>query len=109
MRTYWRSVVLVPAVGIGAALGVSFAMTPQYTASAQVLFTPVSSTASGQDLAFTAQYVQARMVVYQGLVGTPRVLGIVVSTLNLGLTPGELAKHVSAEFPPGSTLLTIMV
>lgn len=109
IRTYWRSVVATIVIGIGAAVGLSFAMTAQYTASAQVLFTAVSNTASGQDLAYTGQYTQDRMVVYQGLVTTPEVLGEVVDSLGLDETATKLADHVSAAFTPTSTLLTIKV
>jgi capsular polysaccharide biosynthesis protein len=84
-------------------------MTSTYTATAGVLFTPVSTSDSGQDLAFAAQYTQSRMVVYQGLVDSPQVLGVVVSTLDLSVTPTKLADDVSARFDPSSTLLTVEV
>jgi capsular polysaccharide biosynthesis protein len=109
LRTYWKSIVLLTVIGAGVAVGATVAITPTYTATAQVLFTANTGTLSGQDLAYGATYTQSRMIAYQGLVKTPQVLGVVVSDLDLTETPTQLADHVSASFEPTSTLLTVAV
>jgi capsular polysaccharide biosynthesis protein len=109
LGTYWKPIVLLTVTGAGVAVGATLAITPTYTASAQVLFTANTGTLSGQDLAYGATYTQSRMIAYQGLVKTPQVLGVVVSNLDLTETPTQLADHVSAAFAPTSTLLTVEV
>ena len=109
LRTYWKSMLVVTLVGVLVAVGVTALLTPKYTAKAGVLFTAVASDSDGQSLAFAQQYTQSRMVVYRDLVDTPQVLGVVVSNLDLEVTPTKLADRVSADFDAASTLLTISV
>ena len=112
LRTFWKSILAVTLLGIAVGGGVTFAITPMYTATAQVLFTAnAPGDGGGQDIAFGQSYVQGRMINYADLVTREFVLGPVVSLPELGLdkTPKQLGEHVSAEFAPTSTILTINV
>lgn len=111
LRTYWRSILAVTVLGILLGGGATLAVTPMYTASAQVLFTANAGDGGGQDLAFGQTYVQGRMINYRDLARQEYVLGPVVSLPELGLTqtPKQLSEHVSAEFVPTSTILVIDV
>lgn len=111
LRMYWRSILAVTALGIAVGCGATLAITPMYTATAQVLFTATAGDGGGQDLAFGQTYVQGRMINYRDLVQQEYVLGPVVSLpeLDLTQTPKQLAEHVSAEFTPTSTILVINV
>lgn len=111
LRTYWKSILIVTVLGAAVGAGITFVMTPMYTASSQVLFTPDIGDGGGQDMAFAGTYAQGRMVNYQELVKSERVLGPVVDQADLGLseTPKQLSERVSGEFTTGSTVMTINV
>lgn len=111
LRIYWKSILAVTVLGIALGGASTFAVTPMYTATAQVLFTANAGDGGGQDLAFGQTYVQGRMINYQDLVSQEYVLGPVVSLPELGLTqtPKQLGEHVTAEFVPTSTILAIHV
>jgi len=117
LRKYWITILVATLLGILVAGIATIAITPKYTATASVLFTPDSGTGEGQDLAFAGNYAQGRMVNYQALAASDTVLGPVVSAdsagnpfgLDLQQTPEQLSENVSAEFAPGSTTLTISV
>lgn len=111
LRTYWRSILAVTVLGAAVGAGITFVLTPQYTATASVLFTPNGEDTGGQDRAYSATYVQGRMVNYADLVRSDAVLAPVVdlSDLDLEQTPKQLADKVSAEFAPTATVLDINV
>lgn len=118
LRTYWRSILAVTVLGIAVGGVLTFAITPQYTATAQVLFTAtMNADDTGQDIAYGSTYTQSRMVNYQSLVTSDRVLAPVVSSasddnsvgLDLDLTPKQLREKVSADFAPTSTVLNVNV
>jgi succinoglycan biosynthesis transport protein ExoP len=118
LRTFWKSILAVTFLGAVVGGLLTFAVTPQYTASAQVLFTAnTAGGQGGQDLAYGSTYVQSRMINYQSLANSDRVLAPVVSPpsqdssvgLALHLTPKQLSSRVTADFVPTSTVLTVHV
>jgi succinoglycan biosynthesis transport protein ExoP len=109
LRTFWRSILAVTVLGAVIGAGVTFLLTPKYTATTQVLFTADSGDGSGQDVAYGQTYAQGRMINYQDLARSEQVLGPVVDTLHLGLTPRKLAEEVSSDFPATSTTLNLHV
>ncbi len=111
LRTYWKSILAVTVLGAAVGAGITFVMTPMYTASAQVLFTPDIGDGGGQDMAFAGTYAQGRMVNYADLVKSEKVLGPVVDQddLRLNETPKQLSERVSGEFTTGSTVMTVNV
>lgn len=116
LRTFWRSILAVALLGMVVGGVLTLAVTPTYTATAQVLFT-ANSGHGGQDLAYGSTYTQSRMINYQGLATSDKVLSPVVSPpsqdngVGLGLTqtPKQLAAQVSADFVPTATILNLHV
>ncbi len=94
------------AIGLVTAGVMAVAVTPTYTASTQVLFTGHATT-SGQDLAYTGSYVQARMQTYKRIGTSTSVMDAVASSLGSDKTPEELADEVEIQVSQLNTVATV--
>ncbi len=108
MRKRWLSILLITVFAAGAALGVSLAMTPQYTASTQ-LYVSVQGAANSSDLLQGANYSRQQVTSYTQMVSSPLVLGPVVDELGLPVRAEQLASRVTANSPLNSSLINIEV
>ncbi|RAG85743.1 hypothetical protein DN069_09535 [Streptacidiphilus pinicola] len=91
----WRIVAAVLLLGAVVGYLGGHAETPQYKATA-TLFVPPPPAASG-----------SRAPSYAAIAASPQVTAPVVHELGLPLTPGQLARRISADAPPGTALVRI--
>lgn len=115
LRTYlvilvrgWIVLAACLLAGLLVAGAVVFFQTPQYAATAQVVFT-AQRAGSGQDLAYAGNYVQGRMQTYKNLAASPKVLDPVTDELDLSIGSDELAERVDVEVSQIDTLIRITV
>ncbi|WP_444663099.1 polysaccharide biosynthesis tyrosine autokinase [Cellulomonas sp. CW35] len=108
LRKRWLSILLITVVAAGAALGLSLATTPQYTASTQ-LYVSVQGGATSSDLLQGSNYSRQQVTSYTQLVKSPLVLGPAIDELGLDVTPADLATRVSANSPLNTSLINIQV
>ncbi|MGY1711352.1 polysaccharide biosynthesis tyrosine autokinase [Geodermatophilus sp. SYSU D00758] len=107
-----RSAWWLPAVGlvIGAvaALLIGLAQTPLYTSSMR-LYVSTTGSNSVADAYQGSQLSQARVASYAELVASERLTGRVVDSLDLPMTPDQLASAITARAVPDTVLLDITV
>jgi succinoglycan biosynthesis transport protein ExoP len=108
VRKRWMMIVAVTMVGIAVAAGSTILTTPKYQASSLV-FVNLQSAGTASDLAQGGSFVQNQVKTYAEVVSTPRVLQSVVSSLHLKLTPGQLARSVTASAPLDTVNIEITV
>ncbi|UJP41007.1 polysaccharide biosynthesis tyrosine autokinase [Cellulomonas palmilytica] len=108
LRKRWLSILLITLVAAGAALGLSLATTPQYTASTQ-LYVSVQGGATSSDLLQGSNYSRQQVTSYTQLVKSPLVLGPAIDELGLDLSSSDLAARVSANSPLNTSLINIQV
>jgi len=106
LRKGWLLILVLAIVGVGAAAGYSALRDPIYTANSKV-FVSTQTGNNANDLLQGQNYSQDRITSYAGLVNTPAVLQPVIVGLHLNLTPGQLAKQITATAPLNTTLLEI--
>lgn len=106
LRKGWIMIVVLALVGVACAATYSLLVKPTYSASAKV-FVSTQSSGSVADLAQGNSFTQQRVKTYADLVSTPIVLLPVAATLNLSMTAGQLADHVTATAPLDTTLISI--
>ena len=108
LRKYWISIVACTLVGLAAAASVTMLMKPTYTSETSV-FLLVRGGDSTSDLVQGATYATNQVRSYAQVVTTPAVLDPVVRSLNLNMTPAQLANHVTVTIPTNTALINIAV
>ncbi|MDR2723411.1 MAG: hypothetical protein LBB54_06780, partial [Cellulomonadaceae bacterium] len=106
LRRRWLSLSLLTLAGVVAALVVSLATTPLYTAQAQV-FVSVRGADTTGDLLQGANFTMRQVRSYTQLVSSPRVLDPVIAELGLPVSATELARAVRAESPLDTVLINV--
>jgi capsular exopolysaccharide synthesis family protein len=108
LRRNWIIVVSLAMMGLLAGGAASLLVKPTYTAETQ-LFVALQGTGSISELQQGNTFSQARVQSYVKTVGTPVVLGPVVESLGLGVSPSALAKQVKASTDLNTVLIKISV
>ena len=108
LRRYLWLLIGCVVVGVAAAVVLVITLPKSYTADSEVLFSS-ASTGTGQDLAFSQQYVTLRMPTYAGLTHSRAVLQAVIDADHLRTTPATLSADISTSQAANTTLLTISV
>ena len=78
LRRRWLSIALIALATLGVAAGVTFSVTPQYTASTRLFF-GVEGADSGGDLAQGTTFAEKQMTSYSQVATAPLVLDPVIS------------------------------
>lgn len=102
-RRRW-SIVLVTALVLGTALGVSALQTPEYTATARVLVKPINPNQLVQGVP-AASVID--METERGLVESPRVAELAAEQLGPAVSARDLRDHVSASVPANTQFLDV--
>lgn len=104
------SLVLIAMAALGglAALGLSMAATPLYTATTKLYFSP-SFGDSASDLNQGSTYTQNQMLSFAQLAESPTVLGPVIEKLGLRTTPDVLADSITVTTPQNTVILDAAV
>lgn len=97
---------LITVLLTGAAVAVTLATTPVYTARAQV-YVSVRTGETTTDLLQGSSFSQRQVKSYTDLASTPLVLTPVIEHLDLATTPDTLAESVSADSPLDTSLINI--
>ncbi|MCY1717625.1 polysaccharide biosynthesis tyrosine autokinase [Microbacterium sp. SL62] len=108
LRKNWLVILVLTAVGLGAATAFTLTRTPTYESSSTI-FVSTQGGSTTAELQQGSNFTQARINTYVGLVATPAVLDPVISSLGLSTTAELLAKDVKASAALNSTLITISV
>lgn len=108
LRKRWASILVITVLSVGAAIGISLAMTPVYQASTQ-LFVSVQGGASTSDLLQGANFTRQQVSSYTQLVTSPLVLNPVIEDLGLEERAESLSVRVSANSPLNTSLINITV
>lgn len=108
LRKSWLAVLVLTALGAGAAAAYTFTLTPVYKSSATV-FVSTQAGGTAAELQQGSTFTQARINTYVGLATAPIVLDPVIARLGLRSTASELAKDVEASAQLNSTLITVTV
>lgn len=109
VRRYWVQMVATTLLGIIIGATVSIVATPTYEATTQIY---VSVRGEGQavgDLAQGSTLARQSVSTYAAIATTESVLGPVVETLDLPLSPGSLSAQIEAIAPANQSLLSITV
>ena len=116
LRDYWRLITrnlpvmaLSLLLGVGAAAAVTFTVTPQYSASAQIFVSTPASALDITALATGSSFSQQRVKSYAQIINGPATLQPVINSLKLHTTVGELARRVTASAPLDTVLIAIKV
>ena len=107
VRHYWKSALAVALSVLVAAAVITFLPAPRYTGITR-LFLGVPSRSvqeAVQGLDFTAQQMKS----YAEVATSPLVLGPVITELNLGKTPDQLATMTKVTVPLNTVILEIAV
>lgn len=103
----WRAVMAVLFL-LAVALASGYAaLTPRTYASDTTVFFSLSRSASASTLAQGSTYTQNQVKTYSEVVTLSLVLKPVIETLDLDMTPNELAGHISVRAQPDTVLATI--
>lgn len=106
VRRAWLSIAIITLATLGAAAGVTYALTPQYTATTRLFF-GVQGGVSGSDLANGSTFTEKQMSSYAQVATSPLVLNQVIRQLALTLTADELAEKILAKAPADTVILEI--
>jgi len=108
LRKGWMLIAALTLVAVGAASAFSILQTPTYSSAAKMLVTTQSS-GSTSDLVQGNNFTVARVKTYSGVATTPLVLQPVIDTLNLNVTPAQLATQITASAPLDTPIIEITV
>ena len=108
LRRSWITIVAAAAIGTLLALILSLLSSPVYQASSQLFVSVKSSDQLGE--AYTGGlFVQQRVKSYVDVIDSPAVLEPVIQELGLDMPYTSLAGKVSAQSPPNTVLLNVVV
>jgi receptor protein-tyrosine kinase len=106
IRAGWWLAVIGALVGGLAAIGVSLAMTPLYTAQTQLF---ISTTTSASEVFQASQFSEKRAASYAELLTGAELAGRVVLALDLPMEPQDLASQITATTRTGTVLIDVGV
>ncbi|MDX6315677.1 MAG: tyrosine-protein kinase, partial [Streptomyces sp.] len=104
----WRVIAALTLLGTGLGVLATYAATPEYRAST-TLFVSMQDGADTTQLNQGSVFTQARVQSYAKMATSPLVTRPVVRSLNLGMTPAQLASRISASAQLDTVLLRITV
>lgn len=108
VRRRWRVIVAAFLIVVAVAAAVTALTEAQYRARAQLYVSTVSAD-SPTDLAQGSNFTQRQVATYADVATTPYVLSPVIETLELDLTPQQLATQVTVQAPANTVLLEVSV
>ncbi len=113
---YWRLVVqnrimiaACTALGLIAAIAITFTTTPTYESQSQIFVSTPASTLDISALATGSSFSQQRVKSYAQIVNSPMTLKPVIEQLGLNMTPEELGGMISASAPLDTVLISLTV
>ncbi len=98
---------LVFLVALGIAAGISFAMTPKYESTSNVIVSVNAGTV--QEASNGAFFLTNRVQSYADLAQSTELAGRVIEVLDLDMTPAELSEQVSTEVVQETSVIAITV
>ena len=104
----WRWVAAATLAGFLGALSLALTSTPTYRASAAVFFS-LQYGDSASELVQGSTYTQNQVASFAKLATTPVVLEPVISDLDLGMRPDQLARQIEASAPLDTVIIDIAV
>ena len=107
-RKYWRSILTVLSVCVGAALVFTFLQTPKYSSTSSALIA-VDTAASAGELSSGALYAERQVSSFVALADSALVLDPVIDELGLDVTPQALRSRVSVSAPAGTSIVDVTV
>ena len=107
-RKYWRSILTVLSVCVGAALVFTFLQTPKYSSTSSALIA-VDTAASAGELSSGALYAERQVSSFVALADSALVLDPVIDELGLNVTPQALRSRVSVSSPAGTSIVDVTV
>ncbi|MBA9080193.1 MULTISPECIES: polysaccharide biosynthesis tyrosine autokinase [Micrococcus] len=107
-RKYWRSILTVLSVCVGAALAFTFLQTPKYSSTSSALIA-VDTAASAGELSSGALYAERQVSSFVALADSALVLDPVIDELGLDVTPQALRSRVSVSAPAGTSIVDVTV
>lgn len=108
VRRRWRTIVATFLLVVAIAAAFTALVEPQYRAQAELYVSTVSAE-SPTDLAQGSNFTQRQVATYADVATTPYVLDPVIETLELDLTPQQLAAKVTTQAPANTVLLQVSV
>ena len=116
LQDYWRliirylpEVLISTLVGLSLAAGITFTMTPQYEATAQIFVSTPAASIDISSLATGSSFSQQRVKSYAQIINGAATLQPVIDKLQLNTSVETLAKRVSASAPLDTVLISIKV
>ena len=108
LQRRWISILVITLATLAVTAGITFALTPQYTASTRLFF-GVQGAQSGSDLAQGSTFAEAQLTSYAQVATSPLVLAPVIQNLGLQLTPVAARGKVSAFAPTDTVIIQVTV
>ncbi|MBT1182136.1 polysaccharide biosynthesis tyrosine autokinase [Bifidobacterium sp. CP2] len=109
LRRHLVMAIVIPLVVTVGAVGLSFAQTPMYAATAKLFAMYQGSSEGTSDLTNGASYIASQIDSYPDLVKTNAVLKPVINRYGLDDTVASLGERIDVQRPEGTMLLTITV
>lgn len=106
LRKRWSTIVLIALLTLGAAVALTLAAVPQYTATTRMFFAAEGGE-SISDLNQGSTFAERQMVSYAAVAASPMVLDPVIEDLDLDVQAHELAEALTATILPNSVILDI--
>lgn len=108
VRAHWVAIVAFGLLGIMGGAAFALVSTPEYSAETE-LFVTAEAGDSTSDLAQGSNFSQQQARNYSVVATREAVLAPVIVALGLDMTPGQLARQVSASVPLNTSLISISV
>lgn len=110
LRARWRLILLCTLLAVGAAAVATFAVTPIYSAQAQLFVsTSQGDAGSAGGLAQGSQFAQQRVKSYADIIDSPTVTEDVVQDLGLPVSARALESQIEASAPLDTVLINVDV
>jgi capsular exopolysaccharide synthesis family protein len=110
LRQQWFVVLLLAALGVGAAAAYTARQTPMYSSGTQLFVSTTSmSDPNISQMSQGSTFIQQRVKSYANVVTSPRVLDQVIRELRLPMSAQSLAGEVSVDTPLDTVLLNLTV
>lgn len=108
LRSAWWLPLIGLVVGASAALGISLAQMPMYTATTQ-FFVSTSQVGTTSEAFQGSQFSQQRVSSYARVIEGKELASRIIQRLDLGLSNDELSSRISATAVPDSVLIDVSV
>lgn len=109
LRRHWLVIVVGPVLGAALAFAYTSQQPATYVSTAEMFVSTTTEDDNGSDLVNSGLYASNLVSSYASVATSPAVLDRVITTLDLDMTSGELARHVTSTVPLNTVIVRVEV